>query len=52
MLIHTFVFAILSILSAIAIDAVGKPISKSPPAPELPGTDVADAADEEAHPPL
>ena len=47
MLIHTFVFAILSIL-----DAVGKPISKSPPAPELPGTDAADAADEEAHPPL
>lgn len=52
MLIHTLVFAILSILSAIAIDAVGKPVGKLPPASELPDTDAADGADEEAHPPL
>ncbi|MCB1703644.1 MAG: hypothetical protein KDI17_02225 [Halioglobus sp.] len=52
MLTHTIVFATLSILSAIAIYAIGKPISKSSPAPELPGADTAHSADEEAPLPL
>ena len=36
MVIHTIVFAVLSALSAIAIYAIGKPISKSPPAQPMP----------------
>jgi Na+-transporting methylmalonyl-CoA/oxaloacetate decarboxylase gamma subunit len=44
MVIHTIVFAVLSALSAIAIYAIGKPISKSPPAQQTPGSDEASDA--------
>jgi Na+-transporting methylmalonyl-CoA/oxaloacetate decarboxylase gamma subunit len=39
MITHTIVFAVLSILSAIAIYAVGKPISKSSSAQHAPDSD-------------
>jgi Na+-transporting methylmalonyl-CoA/oxaloacetate decarboxylase gamma subunit len=39
MVSHIIVFTVLSILSAIAIHAFGKPISKSLPAPKAPGPD-------------
>lgn len=39
MISHTIVFAVLSILSAIAINAASKPISKSSPELQAPGSD-------------
>ncbi|CAA0079539.1 Uncharacterised protein [Halioglobus japonicus] len=39
MISHVILFAVLSILSAVAINAAGKPISKSPMEQEAPAPD-------------
>ena len=39
MVIHTIVFAVLSILSAVAVYATGMPVNKSPPEQQAPDTD-------------